>query len=125
MRLRSALITIMILACVAAGLADAAPKGRVTLVVPPKPASARGLRGPIGVAPVARPINPVALRGLPPLRGLAAPPPDAGQCRLSCAHSYYLCLSDQDNAPDCPQTWSSCVVECDRPSASSRVSPST
>ncbi|WP_374573466.1 hypothetical protein [Phenylobacterium sp.] len=57
----------------------------------------------------------------PPVVLLAPPAPqapalDAGQCRLTCAQSYYFCLSS-DTPDDCPGAWSQCRAACDAPSA--------
>ena len=51
-----------------------------------------------------------------PLRTLSDMPVagQAGQCRLSCAQSYYFCLSG-DGGDDCPATWGQCRAACDAP----------
>lgn len=51
-----------------------------------------------------------------PLRSLPGTPVTgaAGQCRLSCAQSYYFCLSG-DGGDDCPATWGQCRAACDAP----------
>ena len=51
-----------------------------------------------------------------PLRSLSDTPVagPAGQCRLSCAQSYYFCLSG-DGGDDCPATWGQCRAACDAP----------
>jgi len=58
----------------------------------------------------------------PPAVSLATPapmpPPDlapeAGRCRLTCAQSYYFCLTS-DTPDDCPGVWSQCRAACDAP----------
>ena len=51
-----------------------------------------------------------------PLRSFSDTPVagEAGQCRLSCAQSYYFCLSG-DGGDDCPATWGQCRAACDAP----------
>jgi len=99
---------------------DAAPKGRVTLAVPPATAVAlRGLQSP---TPVAQTPLAAGLRGSSPF----SPSPlaqDAGECRHACAKPYYICLSDQDAAPDCPQAWTSCLAACGSPGSTQTASP--
>ena len=51
---------------------------------------------------------PLRTRSETPVAGLA------GQCRLSCAQSYYFCLSG-DGGDDCPATWGQCRAACDAP----------
>lgn len=53
-----------------------------------------------------------------PLRAVAETPVagEAGQCRLTCAQSYYFCLAS-DGAEDCAPTWGQCRARCDTPSA--------
>ena len=55
-------------------------------------------------------------QGFIPLRSLSDTPVagQAGQCRLSCAQSYYFCLSG-DGGDDCPATWGQCRAACDAP----------
>jgi hypothetical protein len=93
-------------------LLAAVPAKHPRPVIPPKPAAANGLRGPQS----AKPVNAAALG---PNASLPAPnasvlPTDPGQCRATCAHTYYFCLSGAD-APSCPQNWTSCLNVCDRP----------
>jgi hypothetical protein len=48
---------------------------------------------------------------LPPAPvALAAPTPDARQCRMTCSRDYYFCLAGEDDR--CPQHWSRCVTGC-------------
>jgi hypothetical protein len=51
---------------------------------------------------------------------LPATPPEAaidpGQCRETCAQPYYFCLASEA-AASCPQSWSRCLTDCDRPDA--------
>jgi len=59
---------------------------------------------------------------LPDLKAVFMPPPVASspvgggpqQCRLSCAQSYYFCLSS-DHPDDCPGAWGQCRAGCDAP----------
>ncbi len=44
----------------------------------------------------------------------SAIPADSDQCRAACAHTYYFCLAGED-APSCPQNWTSCLADCSRP----------
>lgn len=59
-----------------------------------------------------------------PLRTLAETPVggEAGQCRLTCAQSYYFCLATE-GAEDCGPTWGQCRAKCDAPSAVADVFP--
>jgi hypothetical protein len=36
---------------------------------------------------------------------------DTGQCRLSCARSYYFCLADSNSDP-CSGAWTRCLTGC-------------
>ncbi len=40
--------------------------------------------------------------------------PDAGQCRMGCAQTYYFCRAG-DHPDDCAGTWGQCVASCDSP----------
>lgn len=69
---------------------------------------------PSGAAEAARAAlaqSTIPLRLLPdtPVAGAA------GRCRLSCAQSYYFCLSG-DGGDDCPATWGQCRAACEAPS---------
>ena len=80
-------------------------------VIPLKPAAAKGLRG-------SQPAKPAKVAALGPNASLPASnasalPADPGQCRVTCAHTYYFCLAGED-APSCPQNWSSCLITCNR-----------
>ena len=44
----------------------------------------------------------------------AAAKPDVGQCRTTCAHTYYFCLSGSINI-DCSDSWSQCLTDCSHP----------
>jgi hypothetical protein len=120
----------------ALGLALAAPAyGQKIPPRPAKPTSAAaklGLRGPVSpdAAPDTEQASPdplakgplAATPPLPPLLApLAAPQPDAGRCRLSCASDYYFCLANDATDSSCPDTWSQCRAACDAPSAARRI----
>jgi hypothetical protein len=95
-------------------LVGAAPVQPPRIVIPAKSATASGLRGaqtpnPAKPQPLAAPI----LAASQPASDVSAIPADPGQCRLSCAHGYYFCLSGQD-AAFCPQSWTSCLGGCNR-----------
>ena len=139
------LIVSLILAGVAAcGAADAAiPKAPKT---PPPVADTSavagantiGLRGAVAITPTLLPAASSKssttrlaasrlIAQLPPL----APPrsligdaalgdTDKGQCRMACAHAYYLCSAGGDSG-DCPGNWSVCLAGC---SPSARPLPS-
>ena len=82
---------------------------------PAKPAVASGLRGAQGAKPAkAAPIAAPLLRASLPTSDASALPADPGQCRAACAHTYYFCLAG-DDAPSCPQNWTSCLAGCSRP----------
>jgi hypothetical protein len=99
-------------AAAAVMLLGATPTKHPRPVIPPKPAAAKGLRG----SEPAKPVNAAALgsSASPPAPNASAVPTDPGQCRVTCAHTYYFCLSG-DDAPSCPQNWSSCLDACNRP----------
>ena len=91
----------------------------------PSPTAAPVLRGSQSADPAAAPdaTSPVAANAAAalaqsfiPLRTLSETPVAgvAGQCRLSCAQSYYFCLSG-DGGDDCPATWGQCRAACDAP----------
>lgn len=42
---------------------------------------------------------------------------ELGQCRLSCAQTYYFCLA-QDASQDCSPNWGQCRAACDAPAVS-------
>jgi hypothetical protein len=99
-------------AAAAVMLLGVAPAKRPRPVIPAKPAAAKGLRGP-------QPAKPANAAAPGPNASLPAPnasalPTDPGQCRAACAHTYYFCLSG-DDAPSCPQNWTSCLTACNRP----------
>ena len=105
-------------------LALAGPAGAQQAPAPPAIAASPTLRGsqsaepqggagPASVTDAARAAfaqSAIPLRLSPdtPVAG------EAGQCRLSCAQSYYFCLSG-DGGDDCPATWGQCRAACDAP----------
>jgi len=95
-------------------LVGAAPVQHPRVVIPAKSAAASGLRGAQGANPAKPPPLPAPILAASlPASAVSAIPADPGQCRLSCAHSYYFCLSGQD-AAFCPQSWTSCLGDCSR-----------
>ena len=117
MRFITAAIIILI-----AGPALAAPSGSLRVIA--SSPEAAGLRGaqPVSdspaptAAPAGQPLPP-PIRSKAPLAFFAAnaqpPPPDLGQCRQACAHTYYFCLAGED-AASCPQNWTNCRSDCSR-----------
>jgi hypothetical protein len=109
------------LAAMAVALIGAAP---AQPPAPAKPVAASGLRGAqtAKTAPKPAPAPAQIASATPP------PPPgdastfstDPGQCREGCAHTYYFCLAGED-APSCPQNWSSCLIACNRPAIQSQI----
>jgi hypothetical protein len=77
------------------------------------------LRGPAALDDsAAKAVPPPApLTALQPLLQPLAGPfgGDPGRCRLTCASSYYFCLSS-DAPEDCSPAWSQCRAGCDAPS---------
>lgn len=85
------------------------------------PAATPTLRGVQSVespsaAGVASSVAATLAQSFIPLRSLSDTPVagEPGQCRLSCAQSYYFCLSG-DGGDDCPATWGQCRAACDAP----------
>lgn len=72
-------------------------------IQPQRPRQPIALVSPTPKPPVAAPITP-----------LASAAPNTGQCRASCAHTYYFCLSGPVTT-DCAETWSQCSVSCAHP----------
>lgn len=98
---------------------------------PPAAASAAsklGLRGPVA-APRAlgeTPADPQA-PAPSPLPALLAPlateptKPDAARCRLTCAQTYYFCLSADAADVSCADGWGQCRTGCDKPAPLDRI----
>jgi hypothetical protein len=104
--------------------------GRITVVAPsPSQSGAALLRGSQsaaddrGVTAVARDsgdvLDPTQALALSPARPPAGPlsASELGQCRLSCAQTYYFCLA-QDASEDCSPQWGQCRAACDAPAVS-------
>ena len=101
-----------------------AQKAPMKVITPPRPAAPalRGLQSADtpGVAAPASMVAATAAATLAqsfiPLRSLSDIPVagEAGQCRLSCAQSYYFCLAG-DGSDDCAPTWGQCRAACDAP----------
>lgn len=82
--------------------------------------SATDVRGPTAMssdsADVLDPTLALALSpARPPAGTLSAG--ELGQCRLSCAQTYYFCLA-QDASEDCSPHWGQCRAACDAPAVS-------
>lgn len=79
---------------------------------------------PVGASAPQTPAVDLAPQLPIPLRTLAETPVggEAGQCRLTCAQSYYFCLAS-DGAEDCAPTWGQCRAKCDAPSPVASVFP--
>ncbi|CAN5756645.1 hypothetical protein BH11PSE1_BH11PSE1_23600 [soil metagenome] len=101
-----------------------AQKTPIKVIPPPAPAAPalRGLQSADSPG-VAMPAGAVAAtaagvlaQSFIPLRSLPDTPVagEAGQCRLSCAQSYYFCLAG-DGSDDCAPTWGQCRAACDAP----------
>ncbi|MFN3521795.1 MAG: hypothetical protein ACK4YQ_06070 [Phenylobacterium sp.] len=105
------LILSLILAAASAQAQTAAPLrgARPALAAASPPQGAETEAAP---SPAPAPAAPLASAASPP----AALGDTAGQCRLSCAQSYYFCLASE-LADDCPGAWSQCRAACDAPGA--------
>ncbi|WP_304168312.1 hypothetical protein [Phenylobacterium aquaticum] len=132
--MRRALL-LSVLALALASPAGAQQGGRITVITPsPLQAGGVALRGALSSAPASAtsapgrtPLNdpsqdlpdPAAALALsparPPAGGLSTE--EVGQCRLSCAQTYYFCLA-QDAAQDCSPQWGQCRAACDAPEVS-------
>lgn len=104
-----------VLALLVLTLALAGPAGaQQSRITAGQPAAGLALRGTLSAdAPATQgqtvPLAPILF--LPqPVAGAA------GQCRLSCARSYYFCLS-ADGGDDCAPSWSQCRARCEAPRA--------
>ena len=96
---------------VLSGAADAATQP----AWPPTPKPpAEGMRSLLEAAPTPAPLSAytpaVSFIGDSALGQM-----DASQCRQSCAHTYFFCLSTE-GAGDCPENWTSCLASCSRSS---------
>jgi hypothetical protein len=126
MRSGSASIVLGALALALATASPGAAWGEAPNPKPSRPALPTSLRGalpaekpapakPTVGRPVAAPLKPFFMPG----PGAPAPIPmasmatDPDQCRVSCAHDYYFCLSAPEST-DCSATWSQCRSICDR-----------
>lgn len=103
------LILSLILAAASAQAQTAAPlrgaRPALAAASPPQGAETEAAPSPAPAAPLASAASPPAALG-----------DTAGQCRLSCAQSYYFCLASE-LADDCPGAWSQCRAACDAPGA--------
>jgi hypothetical protein len=104
-------------AALAVLLVGAAP---VQPPVPARSVAATGLRGAQTVKTAKTPPPQQLASATPPPSGASTLPTDPGQCREGCAHTYYFCLAG-DDAPSCPQNWSSCLIACNRPAIQSEI----
>jgi len=79
-------------------------------------ASPAGAAGPVKQpapkkAPVAAPVTtPSAVLQAPIPLASTTPGGDAGQCRASCAKTYYFCSARDDG--ECPTQWAQCNARC-------------
>ncbi len=119
----AAIIAVLVIAAPAL----AAPATSLRVIAGPTASSDAGLRGAesaTGVVTAPAPTPPAPLpppiQSKAPLAFFAANAQPAAQdvqaCRLGCARSYYFCLASED-APSCPQNWTSCRADCARNSA--------
>jgi hypothetical protein len=104
-------------AAVAVGLIGAAP---AQPPAPAKPVAASGLRGAQTAKTATKPAQIASTTPPPPPGDASTFSTDPGQCREACAHTYYFCLAGED-APSCPQNWSSCLIACNRPAIQSEI----
>lgn len=127
--MRRALPLVLLLAALAAPSGVLAG-GRITIIAPSTPQSGMiALRGsqsaadgrgqsalPRDSGDVLDPTLALALSpARPPAGALSAG--ELGQCRLSCAQTYYFCLA-QDASEDCSPNWGQCRAACDAPAVS-------
>jgi len=113
-------VVTLALSVLIAGPALAAPGGGLRVVA--ASSDAAGLRGSQAAPALSAPA-PQASSLPPPIQSKAplgffaanAQPAarDVGACRLACARAYYFCLAGED-APSCPQNWTSCRADCTR-----------
>ena len=100
------------------------PLALLILALPGLAGAQPALRGTLAAQPAeSRSATPALVT--PPASLVPAPPPVAGvagQCRLTCAQSYYFCLADT-SADDCGATWGQCRVRCDAAGAATLVFP--
>jgi len=128
MRRLPLLLSLAVLAAGPAGAQQAKPAaepqfqgGRI--VVPSTPGSLDGLakataeaRGGLAKTEAPQPWASTPAPLPPMLAPLARPASvDGGACRLSCARSYYFCLSGE-SVDECPAAWGQCRARCDAPS---------
>lgn len=92
------------------------------------PTNLRGSTTPDAPAVAAKPapvLVPYGLASAPRPTGFSPAPqtssvatisakPDVGQCRTTCAHTYYFCLSGSISI-DCADSWSQCLTDCSHP----------
>lgn len=90
-----------VLALLLLTVALASPVGAAT---PPK--------APIKAAPpkVAAVAAPISVLPAPIPLASTTPGGDAGQCRASCARTYYFCKAQDDD--QCPAQWAQCSARC-------------
>ena len=112
---------LIILTLAIAGAAEAQQTNRG----PAAPTAAPGLRGavapedtnlrPVIATPRPQAREPVAYGARSAIPPITDPAPGAGgvaqQCRLTCAQTYYFCLSGGE-ADDCSTGWSQCRAGC-------------
>jgi len=111
-------LAVVMLMVVLAASASAEPRGRRHIFAP-QPTASAGLRGAQRPPDETTSEAATALIAAPVVLPSAAGQPvaDVGQCRRTCARSYYFCLAS-DSPDDCGPTWSQCASSCSGPSYS-------
>jgi hypothetical protein len=114
--MRTGLLLISLAVLAVTPLAGVRAAGRPMAAPPPVAKAPDGLRGPISPGPSAAPAaTALSLKPRLPISSpVASAATGAGACRLTCAHSYYFCLSGAD-ASYCPQAWTQCLTGCVHP----------
>ena len=93
--------------------ADDAPPAGPAAAVPAPAAALRGraeLAAPQLISPMPDAAPRFTWNPAPRVGGFASAP-DGGQCRQSCAQSYYMCGSGDDQQ-NCSQAWTQCLATC-------------
>ena len=114
MRLATTFLIILMAIAATAGAATRRGSGDAAGLRGSQAASVTGAASPTAsaAARLRKPATPT-----PPLAGPL--PTDDGQCRRTCAASYYRCLAG-DYAEQCPQAWTLCRADCARAAAALR-----
>ena len=115
-------LTLCVLALAMAAPAGAQEKKARPKVPPPAASSGPALRGAVSAAAMSRapdlppPVDFNAAQSLFLPSPIASAPVGGApqQCRLSCAQTYYFCLSSEDGE-SCSANWGQCRSACDAP----------